>query len=90
MKYRLPLVGVISKRIVIWRAKLQVPNLTLLPYLLRRKTNTLNKMSLIDLRTLTNGDLKKRLTRQINVEDWTDRCSKCGYPKLIHENLQLH
>ena len=24
---------------------------------------------------------------QINIEDWTDKCSKCGYPKLIHKNL---
>ena len=44
-------------------------------------------MSLIDLKTLTNDDLKKRLMKQINVKDWTDKCSKCGYPKLIHKNL---
>ena len=44
-------------------------------------------MSLIDLKTLTNDDLKKRLTEHINVEDWTDNFSKYGYPKLIHKNL---
>ena len=44
-------------------------------------------MSLLDLNTLTNDDLKNGLTEQINVEDWSDSCSKCGYPKLIHKNL---
>ena len=24
---------------------------------------------------------------QINIEDWTDRCSKCGYHKMISKNL---
>jgi len=32
-------------------------------------------------------ELKKRLTELISLDDWTDRCSKCGYPKLIHKPL---
>ena len=44
-------------------------------------------MSLLELKTLTNNDLKKSLTQQINVEDWTFKYSKCGYPKLLHKNL---
>ena len=44
-------------------------------------------MSLIDLKALNNDDLKKRLTKQIKVENWTDKYSKYGYPKLIHKNL---
>ena len=40
-----------------------------------------------DHNNLTNDDLKKHLSEQINIEDWTDRCNKCGHPKLIHKNL---
>ena len=41
----------------------------------------------VDLKNLTNDDLKKCLALQIALEDWTDECSKCSYPKLIHKNL---
>ena len=44
-------------------------------------------MSLLDLKTLSCDDLKKRLREHNNIEDWTDKCNKCGHPKLIHENL---
>ena len=44
-------------------------------------------MSLLDFKIMLIEDLRKRLTEQINVEDWTDSCNKCGYPKLIHKNL---
>ena len=44
-------------------------------------------MSLIDLKTLTNDDLNKKLAEQINVEYWPDKCTKCRYPKLLHKNL---
>ena len=44
-------------------------------------------MSLLDLNNLTADNLKKHLNEQINIEDWTDRCSKCGNPKLIRKNL---
>ena len=39
---------------------------------------------------LSNDDLKKRLASQIALEDWTDECSKCGYPKLLHKDHVLH
>ena len=44
-------------------------------------------MSAVQLKNLSNEDLRKHLTEQINIEDWTDKCSKCGYPKLIHKEL---
>ena len=44
-------------------------------------------MSVLELKNLSNDNPKKRLTKQINIEDWPDKCSKCGYPKLIHKNL---
>ena len=44
-------------------------------------------MSVLELKNLSNDDLKKCLMEQINIEDWIDKCSKCGYPKLINKNL---
>ena len=44
----------------------------------------------IELKNLTNDDLKKRLTSQIALEDWMDECGKCGYPKLLHKDYVLH
>ena len=61
----------------------------LLPFQLKGKTNKQSKISLLYLNTLINDNdnLKKHLMEQINVEDWTYSCCKCGYPKLIHKNL---
>ena len=44
-------------------------------------------MSVIDLNTLNQNDLKKSLLEQINIEEWIDKCTKCGYPKLIHKKM---
>ena len=30
------------------------------------------------------------MVSQISLEDWTDECSKCGYPKLLHKDHVLH
>ena len=30
------------------------------------------------------------MASQIALEDWTDECSKCGYPKLLHKDHVLH
>ena len=46
--------------------------------------------SIVELKNLTNVDLKKCLALQIALEDWTDECSKCGYPKLLHKDYTLH
>ena len=46
--------------------------------------------SIVTLENLSNDDLKKRLASQIALEDWTDECSKCGYPKLLHKDYVLH
>ena len=44
-------------------------------------------MSVPELNTLDDYELKKCLTELINLDDWTNRCNKCGYPKLIHKTL---
>ena len=44
-------------------------------------------MSIVELKNLSNDDLKKRLALQIDIEDWTDECGKCGYPRLLHKEL---
>ena len=46
--------------------------------------------NIVALDNLLNDDLKKRLASQIALEDWTDECSKCGYPKLLHKDHVLH
>ena len=46
--------------------------------------------SIVTLENLTNDNLKKRLASQIALEDWTDECSKYGYPKLLHKDYVLH
>ena len=45
---------------------------------------------IVPLDNLSNDDLKKRLASQIALEDWTDECSKCGYPRLLHKDYALH
>ena len=44
-------------------------------------------MSIAELKNLSNDDLKKSLASQIDIEDWTDECGKCGYPRLLHKEL---
>ena len=44
-------------------------------------------MSVVELKNLSNDDLKKRLASQIDIEDWMDECGKCGYPRLLHKEL---
>ena len=46
--------------------------------------------SIITLENLSNDNLKKGLASQIALEDWTDECSKCGYPKLLHKDYVVH
>ena len=81
----LALVGVPSRRPVIQETFFSAPDTNTLPNI--QKTTKQVKMSVLELKNLTDPKLKKSLMEQINVEDWTDRCSKCGYPKLIHKNL---
>ena len=44
----------------------------------------------IELKNLTNDDLKKHLASQISLEDLTNEYGKCGYPKLLHKDYVLH
>ena len=53
----------------------------------RKSTNKVSKMSIVNLENLLNDELKKRLASQINIEDWADECSKCGYPRVLHKEL---
>ena len=46
--------------------------------------------NIVTLDNLSNDNLKKRLASQNALEDWTDECSKCGYPKLLHKDHVLH
>ena len=46
--------------------------------------------NIVLLENLSNDNLKKRLASQIAREDWTDECSKCGYPRLLHKDYALH
>ena len=44
----------------------------------------------IDLKNLTNDNLKKCSASQIALEDWMDEYGECGYPKLLHKDYVLH
>jgi len=39
------------------------------------------------MENMDNEDLRKRLISLINIDDWTDECMKCGYPKTLHKEL---
>ena len=47
----------------------------------------LSKMSLVELDYLDNEDLRRRLVSLISIDDWPDKCLKCGYPKVLHKEL---
>ena len=44
-------------------------------------------LDFLELKNLSSEDLKKRLSEQVDLEDWTDECGKCGYPRLLHREL---
>ena len=44
-------------------------------------------MSVVDLSTITNNELKQRLAFQINLDDWPDKCGRCRHPKVLHKEL---
>ena len=66
-----------------------VPDLTLLPYVIgvTKLSKLLAKMSIVELKNLSNDDLRKRLAQHIHIEDWTEECGKCGYLRLLHKEL---
>ena len=82
----LALVGVPSRRPVIWETVFHVPDPNPLPYA-EEVVKSIKMSDVLELKNLSNEDLKKRLASQIDVEDWTDECGKCGYPKLLHKDL---
>ena len=43
-------------------------------------------MSIVELETLSNDELKKRVTSLISLEDWSDSCRACGIPSLLHKD----
>ena len=42
-------------------------------------------MSVVNLETLSNDDLKKRVSSLISIDDWSDECGQCGRPSLLHK-----
>ena len=44
-------------------------------------------LDILELKNLSSEDLKKRLAKQVDLEDWTDECGKCGYPRLLHREF---
>ena len=44
------------------------------------------KMSVVDLDSLSNDDLKKRVASLVALEDWSDECGRCGRPSLLHRD----
>ena len=52
-----------------------------------RHPPVLYSMSVVNLENISNDELKKRLASQVNLDDWGDECSKCGYPRVLHKEL---
>ena len=46
--------------------------------------------NIVALDNLLNDNLKKHLASQISLEDWTDKCSKCGYPRILQKDYAFH
>ena len=45
------------------------------------------KMSIVNLETLSNDDLKKHVLSLIDIDDWSDECGACGRPSLLHKGV---
>ena len=43
--------------------------------------------TVVQLDSISNEELRKRIVSLINIEDWADECHKCGYPKVLHKEL---
>ena len=42
------------------------------------------EMSVVDLDSLSQDELKKRVASLISIDDWSDACGQCGRPSLLH------
>ena len=42
--------------------------------------------SVVDLDTMSNDDLRKRIASFISLEDWADECGIWGRPSLLHRD----
>ena len=40
---------------------------------------------MVNLDTLSNNELKKRVLSLISINDWSDECGQCGRPSLLHK-----
>ena len=80
-------VGVLSRRPFIWETVFRVPDPNPLLYSEGEVLTSIKISDVLELKNLSNEDLKKRLASQIYVEDWTDECGKCGYPRPLHKEL---
>ena len=43
-------------------------------------------MSVVDLDTMLNNNLKMSVTFLISLEDWADECRECRRPALLHRD----
>ena len=42
-------------------------------------------MSVIDIKTLSNDELKKKVAELVSVDYWSDKCGNCKRPALLHK-----
>ena len=42
-------------------------------------------MSVVDLESLYNDNLKKRIASLVSLDDWSDECRQYGRPSLLHK-----
>ena len=42
-------------------------------------------MSVVNLDSLSQDELKKRVASLVSIDDWSDSCGQCGRPSLLHK-----
>ena len=42
-------------------------------------------MSVVNMDTLSQDDLKKRVMALVSIDDWSDECGQCSRPTLLHK-----
>ena len=42
-------------------------------------------MSVVNLDSLSQDKLKKRVASLVSIDDWSDACGQCGRPSLLHK-----
>ena len=54
-------------------------------YLIPAASRVSEEMSVVNMDTLSQDDLKKRVMALVSIDDWSDACLQCSRPSLLHK-----